>query len=577
MSYLVNDPVNFRDEMIAGLVAANEEFLCRAKGGVVRASSTPPGQVAIVIGGGSGHYPAFAGLVGQGLAHGAAMGNVFASPSADEIYGVARAAASDAGVFMSYGNYAGDVLHFTEAMERLVAAGIPCRQLPVTDDICSAGEGERHRRRGIAGMFAVFRAAAWAAEQGKSLDAVWEAANAANERIRSIGVAFSGCTLPGRDKPLFTVPQGRMGVGMGIHGEPGIEEQSLPTARDLGRMLVDRLLAQQPGLALPRARVAVILNGLGSLKCEELYLTYASVEERLTELGLTIVQPEVGELVTSFEMAGLSLSLVWLDGDLEAAWTAPAAAPAYRRGSVASADRRTRPVGIAEDVVVTAAASAASRALAPRIVAAIEAIRGVIEANVDRLGEMDAIAGDGDHGIGMQRGVTAALAAASLAAGNGAGAGATLDAAGHAWADKGGGTSGALWGLGLRAIGSAIGNQEGVQVTAVARGVADAAREIVRVGKAQPGDKTMLDALIPFSDELGRRVAAGETLRTAWAAAALLATARAEATASLMPRIGRARPHAEKSIGTPDPGAISLALAVTAIAELLASQTKVSS
>jgi dihydroxyacetone kinase len=574
MSYLVNDPAAFRDEMIGGLVSANDQFICQARGGVVRATETPPGQVAIIIGGGSGHFPAFAGLVGQGLAHGAAMGNVFASPSADEIYGVARAAASDAGVFMSYGNYAGDVLHFTEAMERLHAAGIPCRQLPVTDDICSAGNDERSRRRGIAGMFAVFRAAAYAAEQGQSLDEVWEAANAANDRVRSMGVAFSGCTLPGKDKPLFTVPHGKMGVGMGIHGEPGIEEQDLPTARGLGRMMVDRLVGERPD-HVDTDRVGVILNGLGAVKYEELFLTYASVEQRLKELNYAVVQPEVGELVTSFEMAGVSLSLIWLDDALEAAWTSPAATPAYRRGAVnAGQARRQGPVEMADDTAAVEVASDASRGQSAQVVAAFAAIRDVIEANVDYLGEMDAIAGDGDHGIGMQRGSAAAHAAAVEAAARGAGAGAVFDAAGHAWSDKGGGTSGALWGLGLRAIGAIVGNQEAASRATIARGVARATAEVLRVGKAQAGDKTMLDALIPFAEDLEKRVANGETLASAWEAAAGLATREAKATADLLPRVGRARPHAEKSVGTPDPGAISMALAVTAVGSVLNQASK---
>jgi dihydroxyacetone kinase len=574
VSYLVNDPAAFTDEMITGFVAANRDFVRRVDGGVVRATRTPPGQVAVITGGGSGHYPAFGGLVGQGLAHGAAMGNVFASPSAQQVFTVAKAAASDAGVLLTYGNYAGDVLNFDQAQERLIAAGIPCRTVTVTDDICSADSSETHKRRGIAGALAVFRAAAWAAEQGRTLDQVWQLANAANQRVRSLGVAFSGCKLPGADRPLFTVPPGKMAVGVGIHGEPGIEEQALPTARELGQMLVDRLLANCPPTVGggPGSRIGVILNGLGSVKYEELFVTYATIAERLDEAGLVIVQPEIGELVTSFEMAGVSLSLFWLDDDLEQSWTSAAATPAYRRGAVPQADRWNEADDVAASNVeqsTVSVASDASKACAPRVLAAIEAVKATVDAHVDELGRMDAVAGDGDHGIGMQRGATAALAAASAAVRSGAGAGGTLMAAGEAWADKGGGTSGALWGLGLRAVASCIGDVDVVNAGAIARGIAEAAQAIVRVGKAQPGDKTMLDALIPFSQDLTAGVEAGAPLSLAWSAAAAVATREASATADLMPRIGRARPHAAKSIGTPDPGAISLALAVTAVAAIL--------
>ncbi|MCU1550881.1 MAG: Dihydroxyacetone kinase, ATP-dependent, partial [Glaciihabitans sp.] len=305
MSYLLNDPVEFADELLDGFVAANSALVRRVTGGVVRASRTPSGQVAVVIGGGSGHYPAFAGLVGQGLAHGAAMGNVFASPSAQQIYSVAKAAAGDAGVLFSYGNYAGDVLNFDQAQARLIEEGIPCRTVTVTDDIFSASEAEHEKRRGIAGDFTVFRAAAWAAERGRTLDEVWALASSANDRTRSFGVAFSGCTLPGFDEPLFTVPAGRMAVGMGIHGEPGIEERDIPSAHDLAELFVSRLIEERPASIADNrgARVAVILNGLGSVKYEELFVTYRTVAQRLAAAGIEAVEPEVGELVTSFEMA----------------------------------------------------------------------------------------------------------------------------------------------------------------------------------------------------------------------------------------------------------------------------------
>ncbi|MGN6130500.1 MAG: dihydroxyacetone kinase family protein, partial [Nocardioidaceae bacterium] len=349
MSYLVNDPATFADELIDGFVAAHADLVRRVEGGVARRSRTRPGEVAVVVGGGSGHYPAFAGLVGKGLAHAAAMGNVFASPSAQQVYAVAKSVATDAGVLLTYGNYAGDVLNFDRAQERLLAEGIPCRSLPVTDDVSSAGDDERHRRRGIAGDLVVFKAAAWAAEQGRSLDEVCALAERANERTRTLGVAFSGCTLPGAAEPLFTVPAGRMAVGMGIHGEPGMEETDLPTADALARLLVERVLAAGPADVVGATRVAVILNGLGSVKNEELFVTYGAVARLLGDAGLTVVKPEVGEMVTSFEMAGVSLTLCWLDDELEAAWTAPAATPAYRRGAVGDPDEELGAEDVTQD------------------------------------------------------------------------------------------------------------------------------------------------------------------------------------------------------------------------------------
>lgn len=572
MSYVLNDPADFADESAAGFVAAHRDLVRRVPGGVARATATPAGQVAVVIGGGSGHYPAFAGLVGPGLAHAAAMGNVFASPSAQQVYSVAKSVATEAGVLLSYGNYAGDVLNFDQAQERLNAEGIPCRTVRVTDDIYSASRDERDKRRGIAGDLAVFRAAAWAAEQGYDLDGVYDVASRANDRTRSFGVAFTGCTLPGASEPLFTVPAGQMAVGMGIHGEPGIGIRPLATAAELGRLFVEALLEERPDdiAAADGARVAVILNGLGSVKSEELFVIYATVAEQLEAAGLTIVQPEVGEYATSFEMAGVSLTLLWLDDELEAAWNAPTYTPAYRKGTRDLTGSIAGEEAVADAADEIPAASDDSIAAGRAVRAVVEAIRDVIDREADELGRLDAIAGDGDHGIGMQRGARAAAEEAARAVDLGAGAGTVLALAGDAWALKAGGTSGALWGAGLRAAGERIGDAQAPDAAVVAEAVEAARAKVQGYGKAQVGDKTLVDALVPFTESLQRRVAAGEALPRAWEAAAADATAAAEATASLMPRMGRARPHMEKSVGTPDPGAISFALAMTAAAAVLA-------
>lgn len=572
MTRLFNEPSAFADEMIEGFVASHSRWVKRVSGGVVRNTRSTSGTAALVIGGGSGHYPAFAGLVGQGLAHGAAMGNLFASPSAQQIYNVAKAANNGGGVLLGYGNYAGDVLHFNQAQDRLRKEGIDCRSIAVTDDVSSAPPAERAKRRGIAGDLTVFKVAAAAAEAGYSMDAIQEIAERANDRTRSFGVAFTGCTLPGADHPLFSVPEGRMAVGMGIHGEPGIGETDIPTADELAELLVSSLLAEVPdGVGGGGARrVVPILNGLGSVKYEELFVVYRRVAQLLAEAGLKAVDPQVGELVTSFDMAGTSLTLFWLDEELETLWHAPADAPAFRRGAVtAEALEATEFTDLAEIEAPIPAASDESRAGALRVLAVLGAAKDVVDANAEELGRIDAIAGDGDHGIGMERGVGAAVTAAADAVARGAGAATTLHLAGDAWADKAGGTSGALWGIALRAVGDALGDSKAPEARAVADGVAAAAAAIMDFGKAKPGDKTLVDVLVPFRDSLSAGVDAGESLGDAWGAAAGVAEQAAENTAQLLPHMGRARPHAEKSLGTPDAGAVSMALIVRAIHKTL--------
>ncbi|MER6012387.1 dihydroxyacetone kinase family protein [Streptomyces bluensis] len=573
MTRLFNDPAAFADEALEGFAAAHCDRVRPVTGGVVRAGATPAGQVAVVIGGGSGHYPAFSGLVGRGLAHGAAVGNVFASPSAGRICSVARAAHGGAGVLLMYGNYAGDVLHFGQAAERLAADGIESRTFAVTDDISSAAPGESAKRRGIAGDLPVFKAAAAAAEQGLPLDEVLAVAEHAGARTRSFGIAFSGCTLPGADHPLFTVPEARMAVGLGIHGEPGIGEDALPTADEAARLLVTTLLGELPeGIERPEGqRAAVILNGLGSVKYEELFVVYRKVAELLGEAGVDVVEPEVGELVTSFDMAGVSLTLTWLDDDLERLWRAPADTPAYRKGSFAAPGApRVGNAPAAEHTehtegTVPPEASEDSRRAAATVLTVLNTVADTVDTHAEELGRIDAVAGDGDHGIGMQRGSTAARQAAADAHAQGAGAGTVLARAADAWADEAGGTSGALWGTILRALGTALGDQDAPTASRVADGVAQASAGVRRLGGAEVGDKTMVDVLVPFADTLTAATATGSPLTAAWDRAATAAETAAAATAGLLPRKGRARPHAEKSLGTPDAGAHSLALIARAV------------
>jgi len=274
----------------------------------------------------------------------------------------------------------------------------------------------------------------------------------------------------------------------------------------------------------------------------------------------------VGELVTSFDMAGTSLTLFWLDDELETLWNAPADAPAFRRGAVTAAALEpsdgSEPADVERSIPE---ATAESHAGAARVLAALGAAKDVVDANAAELGRIDAIAGDGDHGIGMQRGVHAAVEAAADAVARGAGAATTLHFAGDAWANKAGGTSGALWGMALRAVGDAFGDEKAPDAGAVATGVAGAAAAIMEFGKAKVGDKTLVDVLVPFRDALTAGVDGGRALADAWDAAATTAQQAAEDTANLLPLMGRARPHAEKSLGTPDAGAVSMALIVRAI------------
>ncbi|HEX2856430.1 MAG TPA: dihydroxyacetone kinase family protein [Propionibacteriaceae bacterium] len=563
MTFLVNSPADFADEALAGMVAANPRYLRPVHGGVVRASKVPDGQVGVVIGGGSGHYPAFAGWVGPGLATGAACGNIFASPSASQIYSVLKASDRGAGVFVSFGNYAGDVLHFGEAADKLRAEGVDVRIVTVSDDIASAPADHALERRGIAGDLVIFKCAAAAAEAGADLDEVERVARLANDRTRSFGIAFSGCTLPGADHPLFTVPEGQMSLGLGIHGEPGIAEQPIGTADEIAELLVDKVVAEDPG---DSTRILAMVNGLGTVKYEELFVTYAKVAELLRERGYEIVEAEVDEQCTSLDMAGLSLTLCWFDDELERLWCAPCDTPAYRKGSVDAVELDDRPLDTVEDDVVPDAAPA-SRAAASLIAQAITDVHAMLAESEAYLGDIDAVAGDGDHGIGMSRGAAAADETAQDLLARGAGASTLLQRVAEAWSERAGGTSGALWGAALRAAGRRLDDQSAPSATVVIEAAVAAVDEIVSVGGAEPGDKTMVDAALPFRDALR---GSDQPLPAAWAEAVAAAEQGAEATASIAAKRGRARTHHERSIGTPDPGAVSFSRIVAVVGRRLA-------
>lgn len=333
MTRILNEASSFKEEMIEGLTLAYPQLLRRVPtaSGVMATDSPRPGKVSVLIGGGSGHYPAFAGLVGRGLATAAVIGEIFTSPSSEQIYRCTKALDGGAGVLYSFGNYSGDVMNFGMAAARAEADGIPVRTVLVTDDVASAPPERVEDRRGIAGDFCVFKIAGASADQGRSLDEVAALAERANDMTRSLGVAFRGCTLPGADAPLFVVEPGKMELGLGIHGEPGVHTVERATAAQLARLLVDPLLAEAP----PGSdhRLVVLLNGLGSTKYEELFVLYREVRALLGQAQLEVYHSEVGELVTSLDMAGCSLTLFWLDDELRLLYDTPTLTAGYRRGN----------------------------------------------------------------------------------------------------------------------------------------------------------------------------------------------------------------------------------------------------
>lgn len=575
MTYLVNSPKEFATDSLKGMVLANGRYLQAVHGGVVRSTSSPDGEVSVVVGGGSGHYPAFAGWVGPGLAHGSVCGNIFASPSASQVRSVVEQADNGGGTLLLFGNYAGDVLHFGAAAKSLNDDGIDTRIVLISDDIASNTPDKHDDRRGIAGDIMVVKVAGAAAAAGLDLDNVERVARKANSSTRTLGVAFTGCTLPGSAEPLFAVPQGHYALGLGIHGEPGITTHPMTSAKEIGDLLVDRLLAEEPkrNEAGYGGRVAVLVNGLGATKYEELFVLFGSIAETLEENGFTLVNPVVGEQVTSLDMAGASLTLMFLDDELEEYWLAPADSPAFKLGAIKQgAARRVVIETKSKELPVGSPESAAQAAKA---VSFVELLATVSAEKEDELGNLDSIAGDGDHGQGMSLGSAAAARVARELVAHKVGMHTLFAEAGAAWAEGAGGTSGAAWGAAVTAMGQALSDERAATDEEIGRASVSAVRAFSNVGTAVPGDKTMIDATHPFAEELEARLDRGDDLASAWCAAAAVAMEAAEATAKMIARKGRARTHGAASIGTPDPGAISFSMLMTAVGEALLSDPSV--
>jgi dihydroxyacetone kinase-like protein len=312
----MNHPNDVVDEMIEGYVAAYPQYIRKldsSKRALVR-SNLQSGKVGIVIGGGSGHEPGFMGYVGKGLADGAAVGNIFASPSPEPIVEATKAVHQGEGVLYIYGNYAGDCMNFDMAAEFSSMEDIRVETIRVTDDVASAPKENADRRRGIAGIIFMYKVAGAAAEHGYSLDELVAVCNKTNESMRTMGVALSPCSLPQTGKPTFELADDEMEIGLGIHGEPGVERGKLETADQIADRLMK--IIQNDLVMTSGDRVAVMINGLGSTSQLEMFIVYRKVASILAEQGISVHRSYVGEYLTSLEMGGCSVTILKLDEQL---------------------------------------------------------------------------------------------------------------------------------------------------------------------------------------------------------------------------------------------------------------------
>jgi dihydroxyacetone kinase-like protein len=330
MKKIMNEAGHFVDEMLQGILAAHPGQLAFVAGDlrcIVKSGSRKKNKVGIATGGGSGHLPLFLGYVGDGLLDGCAVGGVFQSPSSDQMLEVTKFIDQGSGVLYIYGNYGGDIMNFDMAAEMADMEGIHVEQVIAGEDVASAPKGEEGKRRGVAGIFYVFKIAGALADELAPLTEVKRVAEKTCSNVRTMGVALTPCIVPEAGKASFSLGENEMEIGMGIHGEPGIRRGPLQKADEIVQQMADKIL---PDLPYQKGdEVSILLNGLGATPKEELYIMSRKLHLLLKEKGIQVYNTYVGEFATSMEMAGASISILKLDEELKRLLSKPANSPFF--------------------------------------------------------------------------------------------------------------------------------------------------------------------------------------------------------------------------------------------------------
>ena len=324
MKKFINDPNKVVEESLEGFLKAHQDIVKKLPTSrvVVRKEAPIPGKVGLVTGGGSGHKPAFIGYVGEGLMDAVAVGEIFSSPSAQQVYEAIKAVDSGQGVLCLLGNFSGDIMNFDMAVEMAKDEGIKVDQVIVNDDVASAPLEEMEKRRGVAGEVIAWKLVGAKASQGAALEEVKKTAEKVIFNSRSMGVAHSPCTVPTSGEPTFTLGENEMEIGVGHHGEPGIRRMPIASADETARILTEKVLDDLPFGA--GDEVCVMINGLGATPLQELYIAYRKVAQMLEEKNIKIYKSYIGEFFTSLEMGGYSVTLTRLDEELKSLVDVPA-------------------------------------------------------------------------------------------------------------------------------------------------------------------------------------------------------------------------------------------------------------
>lgn len=554
MKKLINDPRDVVVDSLRGLVRMNPGLrLLEGSRTVVAAGASERRLVAVLSGGGAGHEPAHAGYVGAGMLTGAVSGEVFTSPSVDDILAGIRAVDSGDGVLLIVKSYTGDRLNFGLAAELARADGIDVRMVMVADDVALAGSEDHAGHRGLAGTVLVHKIAGAAAAGGRDLESVTRAAQSAADSLATMGVALGSCTVPAAGSPSFELGEDEVEWGLGIHGEQGVERSTLASATDT----VDRLLSAclSAGRIPDAGRVALLVNNLGGSSAMEVSLLADVALTWLQARGLDVVRAWSGTFLTAMEMEGVSLSLLAVDEDTVNLLDAPAQTSAW---PALSGRVNAEPFLAAPTAEVP---GLEGPVLGGSGLTVLESVLQALQEAEPQLTAMDQQVGDGDLGHSLDRGARAVL---QERAGLPCRPDLLLRRVSALARKSIGGTSGPLYAVFLLKASEALAGIESPRSADWAEALAAGQQGIQNLGGARPGDRTMLDALAPAAEAFAG--AGSAPLPAALRAAADAARAGAEDTADMAPRRGRSSYAGDRVKGYVDPGAWAVYLWLDAAA-----------
>ena len=582
MKKIINKPETVVPEMCNGLVLTHPELEYLKKYKIIKKRKLNLEKVTVISGGGSGHEPAHAGFVGHGMLDAAICGDVFASPSQVQVYQGLKATAGNKGTLMIIKNYSGDIMNFKNGAAMAAEEGIDVDYVKVEDDIAVNDSLYTVGRRGVAGTVLVHKVAGAAAEEGKNLQEVKELAQHAADSVRTIGFAYSSCTVPASGVPTFEIKDDEMEYGVGIHGEPGRSREKIASADETASRMVEQLIEE---LALTEEdEVSVLINGFGATPLQELYILNYAVSKALSEKKLVIYRSFAGNYMTSIDMAGASVTIMKMDDILKKYIDSPCTAPGFTVDGplpqlpVYEPLEAIKKGEIPQEMTVDDKwrVIAGEHLTLDNITAMVKKMAECIIENEVNFCKLDSYAGDGDFGMSVAKGFLQVKQEWNdLVENKRSNIKEFLLSCAMIIMEHCGGASGPVWGSAFRGAALTAGEKEQLSLQEFADIMQAAVKGIQTTGErsfgrgAVVGDKTLIDALVPCADALSAGALENKSIMQTMKSAAEAAKEGAESTKAIVARMGRAGTVGERSLGYPDAGAYALGIIFTAITEYM--------